>query len=131
MPGPLDKSYDSPEYNVTRDFQFDRVAIASSTLYYAQFYARARMYVTNLIVGIRSVSSVAAQSMLVGHRANAAAAFSVVAASTLAWISATSVGSYQTLALNRTLALGEYLGLQFKESSGKVHVMYEYQILPA
>lgn len=127
----LDRNYDSPEFNITRDMQFDRVAITSSTLYFAQFYARARMYVTNIIVGIRSVASLAALTAYVGHRVSANAAFSQVAASTVAWISATSVGSYQTIALNRTLALGEYLGLNFSDAKGKVHVMYEYQILPA
>ena len=127
----LDKNYDSPEYNITRDQQFDRVAITSSTLYFAQFYARARMYVTNVIIGIRSAASLAALTAIMGHRASANAAFSVVAGTTTAWISATSVGSYQTIALNRTLALGEYLGIVFTDSKGKVHVMYEFQILPA
>ena len=126
----LDRNYDSPEYNVTRDAQFDKVAPTVSTLYYAQFYARARMYVTNIIVGVRSVASIAALTAIAGHRASANAAFSVVGSSTLAWISGTSVGSYQTLALNRTLAAGEYLGWLFKEPTGKYHVMYEYQILP-
>ena len=54
-----------------------------------------------------------------------------VAGTTTAWISATSVGSYQTIALNRTLLLGEYLGIIFTDAKGKVHVMYEFQILPA
>ena len=128
----LDRNYDSPEFNITREMQFDRHAITSSTLYFAQFYARARMYVTNVIIGIRSVASVAALTAVVGHRANAAAAFSVAAGSLVAaWISATSVGSYQTIAVNRTLAAGEFLGIQFSDAKGKVHVMYEYQILPA
>ena len=127
----LDKNYDSPEYNITRDVQFDRVAITSSSLYFAQFYARARMYVTNIIIGIRSIASLAALTAIVGHRTSANAAFSNIAGSTVAWISATSVGSYQTIALNRTLALGEYLGIVFSDAKGKVHVMYEYQILPA
>ncbi len=127
----LDKNYDAPEYNITRDEQFDRVAITSSTLYFAQFYARARMYVTNVIIGIRSAASLAAFTAVVGHRASANAAFSVAAGSLVAaWISATSVGSYQTIAVNRTLALGEYLGINFSDAKGKVHVMYEYQILP-
>ena len=127
----LDKNYDAPEYNVTREVQFDRVAITSSTLYFAQFYARARMYVTNIVIGVRSIASVAAMTAVVGHRASANAAFSVAAGSLVAaWISATSVGSYQTITVNRTLALGEYLGIQFNDSKGKVHVMYEYQILP-
>lgn len=127
----LDRAYDSPEYNITRDQQFDMVAITSSSLYFAQFYARARCYVTNIIVGVRSVASVAAMTAVVGHRANAAAAFSVAAGSLVAaWISATSVGSYQTIVVNRTLAAGEYLGIKFNDAKGKVHVMYEFQILP-
>lgn len=130
MAGPLQNDYSSPEFNVTHDQQFDRVGITSSTLYFAQFYARAKMYVTNIIVGIRSVASLAALTMIVGHRLSANAAFSAVAGTTTAWISATSVGSYQTVALNRTLNAGEYLGLNFSDAKGKVHVMYEYQILP-
>lgn len=127
----LDRAYDAPEYNITRDQQFDMVAITSSSLYFAQFYARARCYVTNIIVGVRSVASVAAMTAVVGHRANAAAAFSVAAGSLVAaWISATSVGSYQTIVVNRTLAAGEYLGIKFNDAKGKVHVMYEFQILP-
>lgn len=127
----LDRNYDSPEFNITRDAQFDRVAPTVSTLYYAQFYARARMYVTNIIIGVRSVASIAALTAIAGHRASANAAFSVVASSTLAWISGNSLGSYQTFAINRTLAAGEYLGYLFKEPSGEYHVTYEYQILPA
>lgn len=127
----LDKNYDSPEFNITREVQYDRVAITSSTLYFAQFVARARMYVTNIVVGIRSAASLAALTMIVGHKISVNAAFSAVAGTTTAWISATSVGSYQTVALNRTLAVGEALGLVFTDSKGKVHVMYEYQILPA
>ena len=127
----LDKNYDSPEYNVTRDQQFDRVGITSSTLYFAQFYARARCYVTNVIIGIRSAASLAALTAIMGHRVSANAAFSAVAGTTTAWISATSVGSYQTIALNRTLLIGEYLGIVFTDSKGKIHVMYEFQILPA
>ena len=127
----LDKNYDAPEFNITRDMQFDRVAITSSSLYFAQFYARARMYVTNIIIGVRSVASLAALTAIAGHRLSANAAFSAVAGTTVAWISATSVGSYQTIALNSTLLIGEYLGLVFSDAKGKVHVMYEYQILPA
>lgn len=127
----LDRNYDSPEFNITRDSQFDRVAVGDSTIYYAQFYARARMYVTNVIIGIRSAASAAAQTAVVGHRA-AGAAFSIAAGSLVAaWISATSVGSYQTITVNRTLAAGEFLGVKFSDAKGKVHVMYEYQILPA
>ncbi len=132
MAGPLNNNYDAPEFNITRDTQFDRVAVTSSTLYFAQFYARARMYVTNVIIGVRSVASLAALTATVGHRISANAAFSVAAGSLIAaWISATSVGSYQTITVNRTLALGEYLGLVFSDAKGKFHVMYEYQILPA
>lgn len=131
MAGPLNNQYDAPEFNITRDMQFDRVGITSSTLYFAQFYARARMYVTNIIIGIRSAASLAALTAIVGHRISANAAFSAVAGTTTAWISATSVGSYQTIALNRTLNLGEYLGIVFTDAKGKVHVTYEYQILPA
>jgi hypothetical protein len=125
----LDRNYDSPEYNITRDQQFDRVAITASTLYFAKFVARARCYVTNIVIGIRSVASIAALTADVGHGASIAAAFSL-AAKSCAWISATSVGSYQTIALNRTLAAGETLGLLFNDAKGKVHVTYEYQILP-
>lgn len=127
----LNNGYDAPEFNITRDQQYDRVAITSSTLYFAQFIARARMYVTNIVVGIRSVASLAALTMIVGHKVSAAAAFSAVAGTTTAWISATSVGSYHTVALNRTLAAGEGLGLVFTDAKGKVFVSYEYQILPA
>lgn len=127
----LDRNYDSPEYNVTREVQMDRVAVTSSSLYFAQFYARARMYVTNCIIGVRSVASVAAMTAVVGHRANANAAFSVAAGSLVAaWISATSVGSYQTITVNRTLEAGEFLGIQVNDAKGKLHVTYEYQILP-
>ncbi|MBM3460740.1 MAG: hypothetical protein FJX76_01435 [Armatimonadetes bacterium] len=127
----LDRNYDSPEYNVTHIDQYDRVGITSSTLYFAQFIARARMYVTNIVVGIRSVASLAALTVIVGHGTSAAAAFSAVAGTTNAWISATSVGSYNTITLNRTLASGEKLGLVFTDAKGKVYVSYEYQLLPA
>ena len=127
----LDRNYDSPEYNITRECIQDRVAITSSTLYFAQFVARARMYVTNIAIGIRSVASLAALTAIVGHGVSAAAAFSAVAGTTTAWISATSVGSYHTIALNRTLAIGEKLGIVFTDAKGKVYVSYEYQILPA
>lgn len=127
----LDQDYDGPEYNVTRDAQFDRIIVAASTIYYAQFVARARMYVTNIVVGVRSVFSAAALTTIVGHGASIAAAFSLVASSTLAWISATSVGSYHTVALNRTLAIGEKLGVSFTVVTGKAFVSYEYRILPA
>ncbi len=128
----LDKNYDSPEFNITRELQHDRVAVTSSALYFAQFYARARCYVTNIIVGVRSVASAAALTVAAGHRTSANAAFSVAAGSLIAaFISANSVGSYQTITVNRTLAVGEYLGLQFSDPKGKYHVTYEYQILPA
>lgn len=127
----LNNQYDAPEFNITRETIFDRAAITASTVYVAQFIARARMYVTNIVVGIRSVASLAALTMIVGHKVSAAAAFSAVAGTTTAWISATSVGSYHTVALNRTLAAGEGLGLVFTDAKGKVYVSYEYQILPA
>ena len=125
----LDRNYDAPEYNVTRDYQVDRIIVASSAIYYAQFVARGRMYVTNIIVGVRSVFSAAALTTIVGHGASIAAAFSLVASSTLAWISATSIGSYHTVALNRTLAAGEKLGVSFTVVTGKAYVSYEYQLL--
>lgn len=128
--GALDVNYAAPEYNISRDQQYDRVAITSSTLYFAQFYARALMFVSNILVGIRSVASLAALTAIVGHRISNNAAFSQVAGSTTAWISATSVGSYQTIALNRTLLPGEFLGINFSDAKGKVFVMYEYRILP-
>lgn len=127
----INQNYDGPEYNVTRECIQDRVAITTSTLYYAQFIARARMYVTNVVIGIRSVASLAALTAIMGHGVSAAAAFSAVAGTTTAWISATSVGSYHTIALNRTIAAGEKLGLVFTDAKGKVFVSYEYQILPA
>ena len=127
----LDQNYDGAEFNVTRDAQYDRVAITSSSLFFAQFHARARMYVTNIVVGIRSVASLAALTAWVGHGTSIAAAFSNVAATTVVWISATSVGSYNTITLNRTLAVGEKLGLTFTDAKGKVFVSYEYRILPA
>ena len=125
----LDKNYDSPEYNITRDTQFDRVAITASTLTVAKFHARARMYVTNIIIGIRSVASVPGLNAVVQHQASIAAAVSATAA-TATWISATSIGSYHTIALNRTLAAGECLSLLFNDAKGKVFVSYEHQILP-
>jgi hypothetical protein len=128
----LDKSYDAPEYNITREMQYDNVAVASTVLYYAQFYARARMYVTNIVVGMRSAASAAALTAVVGHKISQNVAFSLAAGSLVAaWISATSVGSYQTIVVNRTLALGECLGVKFSDAKGKYHVLYEYQILPA
>lgn len=127
----LDQNYDGPEFNVTHSRMYDRVAVGSSALYYGQFYARARMYVTNIMVGVRSAASLAALTANIGHRASANAAFSVVAASTISWLSATSVGSYRTLALNRTLALGEFLGVKFTDAKGKYFISYEFQILPA
>lgn len=123
-------AYDHPEYTITREMQYDRVAITSSALYFAQFMARARMYVTNIVIGIRSAASLAALTAIVGHKISANVAFSAVAGTTTAWISATSVGSYHTIALNRTLAIGEGLGIVFTDSKGKVFVSYEYQILP-
>lgn len=126
----LDRNYDSPEYNITRDQQYDKVAVTASTLHVAQFHARARMYVTNIIVGVRSIFSLAAVTAIVGHGVSLAAAFSAVAGTTTAWLSATSVGSYHTIALNRTLAAGEKLGVLFTDAKGKVFVSYEYQILP-
>lgn len=126
----LDRNYDSPEYNITRDQQYDRVGITSSTLAFAKFHARARMYVTNIIVGIRSVASIKALTMVVQHMASLAAAVSAIAGTTTAWISADSIGSYHTVALNRTLAAGEALALIFTDAKGKVFVSYEYQILP-
>ena len=104
MPGVLDTNYDAPEYNITRHAQFDMIPVTISTRYYAQFVARGRMYVTNIIIGVRSVFSAAALTTAVGHGASIAAAFSIVASSTLAWISATSVGSYHTFAINPPLA---------------------------
>ena len=127
----LDQNYDGAEFNVTRDSQHDRVAVTSSTLHFAQFVARARMYVTNIQIGVRSVFSLAAVTAIVGHGVSAAAAFSAVAGTTTAWLSATSVGSYHTIALNRTLASGEKLGIVFTDAKGKVFVSYEYRILPA
>ena len=129
--GALDNRYDAPEYNVTHEVVQDRVAITSSALYFAQFIARARMYVTNIVIGIRSATSLAALTAIVGHKISQNAAFSAVAGTTTAWISATSVGSYHTIALNRTLAAGEGLGIVFTDSKGKVYVSYTYQILPA
>lgn len=128
--GAANVRYDHPEYTVTREQQYDRVAVTSSALYFAQFIARARMYVTNVVVGIRSAASLAALTAIMGHKVSANAAFSAVAGTTTAWISATSVGSYHTIALNRTLAAGEGLGLVFTDAKGKVFVSYEYQILP-
>lgn len=127
----LNNRYDAPEYNITHEAIMDRVAITSSTLYFAQFIARARMYVTNIVIGVRSVFSIKALTAIVGHGTSAMAAFSAVAGTTTAWISADSVGSYQTIALNRTLAAGEKLGLVFTDAKGKVYVSYTYQILPA
>ena len=129
MAGPLDRNYDSPEYNITRDAQFV-VDPGASTLYNAQFYARARMYVTNIVVGIISAASVAAITTNFGHKASAVAAFSVVASSTLTFLSALSLNTYMTFAINRTLAAGEYLGWKTNEPTGKFHVTYEFQILP-
>ena len=123
-------NYDSPEHQVTRECIQDRVAVTSSTLYFAQFVARAKMYVTNIIIGVRSAASLAALTAIAGHGATANTAFSAVAGSTTAWLSATSVGSYQTMSINRTLATGERLGLVFTDAKGKFYVSYEYTVLP-
>jgi len=122
--------YDHPENIITRDCQMDRVAITSSALSFAKFHARALMYVTNVIVGIRSVASLAALNMAAQHHASIAAAISAISGATLSWISATSVGSYHTLALNRTMNAGEALSLKFNDAKGKVFVSYQYQLLP-
>lgn len=122
--------YDHPENVITRDAQFDRVAITSSSLSFAKFHARALMYVTNVIVGIRSVASIPALNMAAQHHASIDAAISAIAGATLSWVSATSVGSYHTLALNRTLNAGEALSLKFNDAKGKVFVEYQYQLLP-
>ena len=122
--------YDHPENIITRDQQYDRVAITSSTLGFAKFHARALMYVTNVIVGIRSAASMIALGMITHHHATLATAGSVVAAKTLTWISANSVGSYHTMALNRTMNAGEALSLVFNDAKGKVFVEYQYQLLP-
>lgn len=122
--------YNAPEHQVTREIVQDRVAVTSSTLYFAQFVARAKMYVTNAIIGVRSVASLAALTAIAGHGVSAAAAMSAVAGSTTAWISATSVGSYQTMTLNRTLLTGEKIGLVFTDAKGKFYVSYEYTVLP-
>lgn len=127
----LDQNYDGPEHNITRDHQVDFIAVTVSTNHYAQFHARARVFVSNIIVGVRSVFSAAALTTIVGHGTAINAAFSAVAGSTLAWISATSVGSYHTFAINRTLATGEKLGVRFTVVTGKAFVGYEYRILPA
>lgn len=127
----LNNRYDAPEYNITREAIYDRAAITASTVYVAKFIARARMYVTNIVIGVRSVASIVGLNAVVGHGATPAAAFSAVAAATATWLSATSVGSYHTIALNRTLAPGEALGLLFNDAKGKVYVSYEYQILPS
>lgn len=128
--GAANVRYDHPEYLVTREQQYDRVAVTSSALYFAQFIARARMYVTNVVIGVRSAASVPGLGAAMGHKISANAAFSAVAAATATWVSATSVGSYHTIALNRTLAAGEGLGILFNDAKGKVFVSYEYQILP-
>lgn len=122
--------YNAPEHQVTREKIADRVAVTSSTLYFAQFLARAKMYVTNVIVGVRSAASLPALTMIVGHKISAMAAFSNVAGTTTAWISANSVGSYQTATINRTLATGEAIGLVFTDAKGKFYVSYEYTVLP-
>ena len=122
--------YDHPENIITRDQQYDKVAITASTLPVAKFHARALMYVTNVIVGIRSVASIPALNMAAQHHASIAAAVSAIAAATLSWVSATSVGSYHTLALNRTMNAGEAISLLFNDAKGKVFVEYQYQLLP-
>lgn len=122
--------YDHPENIITRSAQMDRVAITSSALSFAKFHARALMYVTNIIVGIRSVASIAALNMAAQHHSTIAAAVSAISGATLSWVSATSVGSYHTLALNRTMNAGEALSLIFNDAKGKVFVEYQYQLLP-
>jgi len=122
--------YDHPENVITRDQQYDKVPITASTLAVAKFHARALMYVTNVIVGIRSVASLAALGMVTHHHSSISAAGSVVSGATLTWVSATSVGSYHTMALNRTMNAGEALSLLFNDAKGKVFVEYQYQLLP-
>ena len=131
MAGPLNNNYDAPEYNITRDCQFSDVGPAVSTKYYAQFVARARMYVTDVIVGITSAASVAAITTFFGHKATATTAESAIAGSTMTFLSALSLNTYMTYAMNRTLAAGECLAWLSKEPTGMFHVTYEYQILPA
>lgn len=126
----FDQSYSGPEYNVSHVSEHDRVAAASSAIYYAQFVARAKMYVSNIIVGVRSAFSAAALTVNAGHGVSISAAFSAITGSTVAWISATSVGSYHTIALNRTLEAGEKLGVRFTVVTGKAYVSYEYRLLP-
>ena len=131
MAGPLNNNYDAPEFNITRDHQFTDVEPNVSTKYYAQFVARARMYVTNIIVGITSAASVAAFTTFFGHKATVTTAESAIAGSTMTFLSALSLNTYMTYALNRTLAAGECLAWLSKEPSGRFHVTYEFQILPS
>ena len=121
--------YDHPEYTVIREHQYDKVPITASTLPVAKFYARALMYVSKIIVGVRSVASVPGLNVVAQHHASIAAAASATTGSAT-WVSATSVGSYHTIALNRTMNAGEALSLLFNDAKGKVFVSYEYQLLP-
>lgn len=123
--------YDHPEYLVVREKMYDRVAVGSSTLKYALFHARVTMYVSNILIGVRSAASLAALTAWAVLADTIEGTYSAVAGSTVAWISATSVGSVQTIALNLTLAANSYLGLQFTDAKGKYFVEYQYQILPA
>ena len=123
--------YDHPEYLIVRSQMFDRHGITSSSLKFAQFHARVKMYVSNIIIGIRSAASLAALNAAAYLADSYQGTASAIAGATATWISATSVGSIQTIALNLTLTENQYLSLGFNDAKGKVFVEYQYQILPA
>jgi hypothetical protein len=124
-------NYDHPEYLVVREQRYDRVGITSSTLDFARFRARVKCYVSNILIGIRSAASLAALTAFAVIMDTYEGTVSAVAGSTVAWVSATSVGSVQTIALNLTLNADQWLGLKFTDAKGKVYVEYQYQVLPA
>ena len=126
----VDSNYDHPEYTIVRERVYDRVGATSSTLDFARFRARVKCYVSNIIVGLRSVASAAAVTAFACLMDSFEGTVSAIAGSTIAWISATSVGSVQTIALNLTLTANQFLGLKFSDPKGKYYVEYQYQILP-
>lgn len=127
--------YDHPEYLISRECQYDRVAITASTLKFACFHARVKMYVANILVAMRSIASLAALTCIAYISDSIEGTASAIAGTTIAWISATSVanlgGSIQTIALNLTLNADQFLSLGFSDAKGKVFVEYQYTVLPS
>lgn len=126
------RRYDHPEFVIERQCVMDRVGITSSALKFAMFRARAKYYVTKVIVGLRSVASIPGLVLTLYHGVSMQGVASAVAGSptALSWLSATSLGSVHTFEANRTLNTGEFLAIGANDAKGKIYVEYIYQILP-